>query len=65
MNAPRPAAYEFDGFRVDPVRRLLSGPDGPIALTPRVFQTLLYLIDHRGELCDKRTLMAAMWPGWS
>ena len=56
--------YRFSGFRVDPVRRLLFGRDGqPIALKPRVFDTLLYLVEHRGELLDKQALLDAVWPG--
>src|SRR5262245_12983017 len=62
----RPAmdqTYHFDGFVADPVRRLLFGPDGqPIALKPRVFDTLVYLIEHRGELLEKETLLRAVWP---
>jgi Tol biopolymer transport system component/DNA-binding winged helix-turn-helix (wHTH) protein len=55
--------YRFSGFSVDPVRRLLFGPDGrPIALKPRVFDTLLFLIEHRGELLGKQTLLDAIWP---
>jgi TolB-like protein/DNA-binding winged helix-turn-helix (wHTH) protein/Flp pilus assembly protein TadD len=55
--------YRFNGFTVDPVRRLLFGPDAqPIALKPRVFDTLLYLIEHRGELLEKQTLLDAVWP---
>jgi TolB-like protein/DNA-binding winged helix-turn-helix (wHTH) protein len=55
--------YRFNGFTVDPVRRLLFGPDGePIALKPRVFDTLLHLVAHRGELLDKQVLLDAVWP---
>ena len=55
--------YRFSGFSADPVRRLLFGPDGgPIALKPRVFDTLLYLIEHRGELLQKQVLLDAIWP---
>ena len=55
--------YRFSGFSADPVRRLLFGPDGqPIALKPRVFDTLLYLIEHRGELLQKQALLDAVWP---
>ena len=55
--------YRFNGFSADPVRRLLFGPDGePIALKPRVFDTLLYLIEHRGELLQKQALLDAIWP---
>jgi TolB-like protein/DNA-binding winged helix-turn-helix (wHTH) protein len=64
MNGPQPTVYAFSGFRVDPWRRLLVGPDGdPILLKPKVFETLLYLVEHAGELCDKRALMEAVWPG--
>jgi TolB-like protein/DNA-binding winged helix-turn-helix (wHTH) protein len=55
--------YRFSGFSVDPVRRLLFGPDGqPIAIKPRVFDTLLYLVEHRGELLEKQALLDAIWP---
>jgi eukaryotic-like serine/threonine-protein kinase len=55
--------YRFDEFHVDPTRRLLFGQDGqPIPLKPRVFDTLLYLIEHRGELLEKHVLLDAIWP---
>jgi Tol biopolymer transport system component/DNA-binding winged helix-turn-helix (wHTH) protein len=55
--------YEFGGFRVDPRRRVLSRLDGEvIALKPKVFDTLLHLVEHAGELLDKSTLLAAIWP---
>jgi DNA-binding winged helix-turn-helix (wHTH) protein/Tol biopolymer transport system component len=56
-------AYRFNGFRVDPVRRLLFGADGePIPLKPKVFDVLLYLVERSGELVDKRALLEAVWP---
>jgi TolB-like protein/Tfp pilus assembly protein PilF len=57
-------AYEFEQFHVDPVQRLLrSRVDGePVTLTSKVFETLLYLVEHRGELVEKATLMKAIWP---
>lgn len=55
-------AYEFSGFRLDPRRRLLFGPDGqPVALKPKVFDTLLYFVEHPDELLDKQRLMGAVW----
>lgn len=47
--------YEFSEFRLDLQQRLLlSGADGrPIPLTPRIFDTLLYFVERRGELLDK------------
>jgi len=64
MNEPdQPVIYAFDGFRLDPVRRqLLSADDQSLPLTSRVFNTLLYLVEHRGTLVDKDTLMRAVWP---
>ena len=41
-----------------PSRRLMFGVDGqPIPLKPKVFDTLLFLIEHRGELVDKQALL--------
>ena len=56
--------YEFEGFLLDPRRRLLFGPSGrKIPLKPRVLTTLLYFVEHRGELIDKDRLMRAVWGG--
>jgi len=57
-------AYEFGDFRIDPQRRvLMSRMSGePVTVTGKVFDTLLYLVEHAGELLDKRTLMEALWP---
>ncbi len=57
------AMYRFNGFRLDAVRRLLLGADGqPIALKPKVFATLLYLVERPGELVAKEALLEAVWP---
>jgi TolB-like protein/DNA-binding winged helix-turn-helix (wHTH) protein len=59
----KPQALEFEGFRLEPGRRLLVGPDGrPIELQPKAFDTLAVLAERAGELLDRRTLMAAVWP---
>src|SRR5882724_5050087 len=57
-------AYEFGDFRVDAVQRLLLlKADGrPLPLVSRAFETLLYFVQHHGELLDKATLMKAVWP---
>jgi TolB-like protein/Tfp pilus assembly protein PilF len=56
--------YEFHQFQLDPQHRvLLSAADGrSIPLSARLFDTLLYFVEHRGELLDKSTLMRAIWP---
>lgn len=54
--------YEFDKYQLDAGRRLLSHRDaGPITITGRVFETLLYLIENRGRVVEKRELMTAVW----
>ena len=55
--------YRFNGFTVDPVRKLLFGADGqPVPLKSRVFDVLLHLVEHRGQLLEKQTLLDAVWP---
>ncbi|HEV2806657.1 MAG TPA: winged helix-turn-helix domain-containing protein [Chthoniobacterales bacterium] len=63
METPSVQLYEFGDFLVDPAKRLLQRRDGtPIPLTPRVFDTLLFLVEHHGTVLDKERLMEAVWP---
>ena len=55
--------YVFEGFSLDAQHRVLSRTGGePILLAPKAFDTLLYFVEHRGELLDKRALLDAIWP---
>lgn len=56
--------YEFGAFRLDSDQRLLLLKDGgrALPLTSRAFETLLFFVEHRGELLDKAALMKAIWP---
>src|SRR5690606_34146539 len=56
--------YEFGSYRLDPGAGLLcSRANGrPVPLTPRAYDTLRVLVEHAGQLVDKRTLMATVWP---
>ena len=56
------AVYEFDSFRIDAGKRLLWKRGEPLALTPKVFDTLLYLVKNAGKTIGKDELMAAIWP---
>ena len=59
----RQPVYEFERFRLDAQRRVLFGADGhPISLTPRLFDMLLYLVEHAGQLLTKEQLLEALWP---
>jgi TolB-like protein/DNA-binding winged helix-turn-helix (wHTH) protein len=63
MQIPPPNLYEFGGFLLDPAQRRLRRLDGtPILLTPRVFDTLLYMIEHHDAVLDKERIMEAVWP---
>ncbi len=56
--------FEFNGFALEVHgRRLVRRETGAaIALTAKVFDTLLYLVEHRGEVQSKETLLRAIWP---
>ena len=54
--------FFFDGFRLDAANRLLLRNDSPVALAPKAFDTLLYLLENRGRLVTREELMQAIWP---
>jgi TolB-like protein len=56
--------YEFGDFRLLAAQRSLRArSDGrPIELTQKAFDVLRFLVGHPGELLDKSTLLAAVWP---
>src|SRR5213594_2294248 len=55
--------YEFGEFRLDTAKRLLRRLDGtPVPLTPRVFDTLLYMVEHHADVLDKERIMEVVWP---
>ncbi|MBW8874093.1 MAG: tetratricopeptide repeat protein [Acidobacteria bacterium] len=54
--------YEFDGFRVDPVRRRLLRGSEQISLTPKAFSILLVLLERRGGVVEKEDLIQKVWP---
>ncbi len=60
----RPRAYEFGDFRADVAQRVLvlKASGRPLPLSSRAFDILLLFLEHPGELLDKSTLMAAVWP---
>ena len=63
MGEPRPHVYEFGDFRLDADKRLLLRRDGQIVpLKPKIFETLLYLVEHNRTVLEKDELMRAVWP---
>lgn len=57
-----PRQYEFGPFRLDVAKRLLHKEGQPVALTPRLFETLLVLVENNGRLVEKDELMTRLWP---
>jgi TolB-like protein/DNA-binding winged helix-turn-helix (wHTH) protein/tetratricopeptide (TPR) repeat protein len=63
MRATAVHLYEFGDFQLDTAKRLLRRLDGTtVPLTPRVFETLLYMVEHHDAVLDKERLMEAVWP---
>jgi DNA-binding winged helix-turn-helix (wHTH) protein/TolB-like protein/Flp pilus assembly protein TadD len=63
MQAAPAHVYEFGDFQLDTAKRLLRQLDGTtVPVTPRVFETLLYMVEHHGIVLDKERLMEAVWP---
>ena len=54
--------YEFGPFRLDAAERLLLRSGEAIALSPKVFDTLVVLVDHAGHIVEKRELIGRLWP---
>ena len=62
MTAAPSDAYHFGEFRIETGKRLLLRNGEPVPLTPKVFDTLLYLVLHTDKLVEKNELMQAIWP---
>src|SRR2546423_3218213 len=63
MQTARAHIYEFGAFQLDAARRRLRRLNGtPVPLTSRVFDTLLYMVEHHAAVLDKERIMEAVWP---
>ncbi len=58
---PKPL-YKFDDFTVNVCERQLSRRGETIALPPKVFDTLIVLVENPGRLLEKEFLMTRIWP---
>ncbi len=54
--------YEFGPFRLDAARRLVLRDDRPLQITPKLFETLLALVENSGRVVEKEYLLARLWP---
>ncbi|HUP06495.1 MAG TPA: winged helix-turn-helix domain-containing protein [Caldimonas sp.] len=54
--------FRFAEFELEPAERRLAAAGRPIALTPKVFDTLVLLVQNAGRVVSKDELMHALWP---
>src|SRR6476660_6548190 len=63
MHASPANLYEFGAFQLDAAKRMLRRLDGTaVPLTSRVFETLLFMVEHHDAVLDKERIMEAVWP---
>lgn len=53
--------YRFGEFRLDPASRELWRGDEELALPPKAFGCLVYLVEHRDRAVGREELVAAVW----
>src|SRR5690242_5994492 len=56
------AYYQFDSYTLDPDKRTLTYSDKLVDLTPKVFTTLLVLVENRDKVLTKAELLNIIWP---
>ena len=61
MSALTSETYEFDQFRIDAKHRFLMRDGEVLQLKPKVFDTLMVLIESAGRIVTKDELMQAVW----
>jgi len=63
MSLIRNHIYEFGNYRIDPTEQTITRNTVLVPLTPKVFETLLILLENPGRLVEKDEFMARLWPG--
>lgn len=54
-------AYLFEGYRLDAHRKMLYRGEHEVVLPPKAIETLIALIELRGEIVSKGDLMKIIW----
>src|ERR1700733_8345848 len=54
--------FRFDRYTLNPGTRTLSRQDKFVTLTPKVFQTLLILVENHHRVMSKDELFEQIWP---
>jgi len=53
--------YEFSEFRIDTLNKILWRGEMQVPLTPKVFDTLVLLVENAPNLVEKNVLMDKLW----
>jgi DNA-binding winged helix-turn-helix (wHTH) protein/Tfp pilus assembly protein PilF len=54
--------YEFGPFRLDLEQKLLTYEGETVPLAPKVFETLVLLIENKGRVVKKDEMIKTLWP---
>src|SRR5215813_9203368 len=54
--------FQFEGYTLDIVRHSLRAADREVALRPKNFELLRYLVENPDRLVTKEELLKAIWP---
>ena len=60
---PSPSQWTFGPFRLDTANACFWRGEQMLALRPKAFAVLAYLVTHAGQLVTKEALFDAVWPG--
>ena len=55
--------YTFENFRLDAAERLLFDGDVPVAIPPKLFDTLLMFVANAGRILSKEKMLEEVWEG--
>lgn len=61
VNYSSDGVYRFDRFRLDIPHRMLYENEQAVQLAPKVIETLIALVERRGEIVSKTELMNRVW----
>ena len=62
MNTEELISFEFGPFRLDLSERLLLRNGKAVPLAPKLFETLVILVENSGRILEKDELMNRLWP---
>ena len=54
--------YEFDPYRIDPIERVLYRHQEALHLSPKLVETLLFLLENAGHIIEKEDFQTRLWP---